>query len=301
MSYLDADDKERMGTMLEEGTPTEIHEEPVETSSEEAPEVKQEPQESDAEISEPKAQVGAATTTEAVETTTEPAGMADTGDVGEGGEGSHRVPYNRFKQVIDARNQLRNERDILTRQVEEMSKRAEAFNAPGEQAPQYQEAEPAREYQAGLEAPDFLSEEEVEYFSAIQQQSSQRYEGLETRLHAYEMSMAEQQLETQIGQAVEKYPDVPRRAILEAVAGGNTNVMDVAERYSSFVAQMREAAIADYLSGQPKGAQAQVAPRPAKAAGSTVGNYASSPEERPKNLKDAHRALSKFLKTNNIF
>ena len=113
--------------------------------------------------------------------------------------------------------------------------------------------------------------------------------------------MAEQQLESEIASASSVYPDVPRRAILEAVANGNVNVMDVAERYQSFVNQMREQAIADYLQDNPSAKGSSAAPRPSRTGGSSPAKSQIQADVKPKNLADAHKALSKFLKTNNIF
>ena len=303
MSYLDSESLEKVGDMLSEGTPMEVHEEPVQESSPEISEVKEEEQQSDEVKEEPVAEATLATEANAQESAPpEHVGMSDDGDVT---EGSHRVPYNRFKQVIDARNQLRNERDILAQQMKDMSGQMKAWQE-SQQRPQ-QQSQPQEQvrqaaYQSSLQAPEFMTEEEVEYFSALQNEFGQRYQSLESRLQTYEMSMAEKQLDAAIDQAVNQYPDVPRRAILESVASGNTNIMDVAERYQSFVNQMREQAIADYLSENPQAkAAAQVAPRPSKTAGSAPSNSRVTPDEKPKNLNDAHKALSKFLKTNNIF
>lgn len=301
MSYLDSDAKDKLEDMLSEGTPMEVQEEPVQEPSPE-PEVKEELHVSDVE-SEPEVETAPATAETTAQEAQEPPGMSDTGD----SEGGHRVPYDRFKQVIDARNQLRNERDALSRQLAEMAKQSVQTASPQAQVAQAEtpRAQQQTTYRSDVPVPEFMSEEEVEYFNAIQSEFGSRYQDLASRLHNYEMAMAEQQLDAQISQAVEKYPDVPRRAILEAVAGGNTNVMDVAERYSSFVAQLKEAAVADYLKDQPgteaaKGSP-KAPPRPARAAGAQLSQSQSQPEERPKSLKDAHRALSKFLTKNNLF
>jgi hypothetical protein len=303
MSYLDSESLEKVGDMLSEGTPMEVHEETVQESSPEISEVKEEEQQSDEIKEEPVAEATPATEAEAQETAPpDHAGMSDDGDVA---EGSHRVPYNRFKQVIDARNQLRNERDILAQQIKDISGQMKAWQE-SQQRPQ-QQSQPQEQvrqaaYQSSLQAPEFMSEEEVEYFNALQSEFGQRYQSLESRLHTYEMSMAEKQLDAAIDQAINKYPDVPRRAILESVASGNTNIMDVAERYQSFVNQMREQAVADYLSENPQAkTAAPVAPRPSKTAGTSSSSSQVVADEKPKNLADAHKALSKFLKTNNIF
>lgn len=303
MSYLDSESQERLGAMLEEGTPMEIGEEKVEASSQEESEVKEVPQEESGEkvesVQEPAPEAVQATEVEGGE------GQQELGlsDDGEEDSGSHRVPYNRFKQVIDARNQLRNERDILSEQLGSLTAQVEELRASGQQSQASQPQAQEGPHGEASSIPDFLTEEEVQYFEGIQKKFGAQYSNLESRLQKYEMVNAERQLEAEIGHATEKYPDVPRRAILEAVANGNVNVMDVAERYSSFVNQMREQAIADYLALQPQeeGEAPKVAPRPSKAAGSMVSTSSLKPEDRPKNLADAHKALNKFLKTNNLF
>tara|TARA_R110002051_G_scaffold249344_4_gene308799 strand:- start:232 stop:1143 length:912 start_codon:yes stop_codon:yes gene_type:complete len=303
MSYLDSEAVGRLGDMLDEGTPMEVHEEAAQESSPDVSEVKEETQQSDEVSTEPVANTEPVTGVEAGESVrSESEGMSDSGD---DSDGSHRVPYNRFKQVIDARNQLRNERDVLAQQIQDLSGQMKSFREATPQAqPKAQMQEQPRQaaYQSGLQAPEFMSDEEIEYFSALQSEFGQRYNSLDSRLQTYEMSMAEKQLDSAIDQAIVQYPDVPRRAILESVASGNTNIMDVAERYQSFVNQMREQAIADYLSENPQAkAAAQVAPRPSRTAGSAPSSSQISSDDKPKNLADAHKALSKFLKTNNIF
>ena len=300
MSYLDSESLEKVGDMLSEGTPMEVHEETVQESSPEVSEVKEEPQQSDEVKEEPEVVASPATETQQTDSTpSESEGMSDSGDVA---EGSHRVPYNRFRQVIDARNQLRSERDILAQQIQDltghMRSLQEAQSQPPQQAQPQQQVRQAA-YQSSLQATEFMSEEEVEYFNALQSEFGQRYQSLESRVHNYEISMAEQQLDAEIDAAINQYPDVPRRAILESVASGNVNIMDVAERYQSFVNQMREQAIADYLSENPQTKVA--APRPSKTAGTSSSSSQVVADEKPKNLADAHKALSKFLKTNNIF
>ena len=213
-------------------------------------------------------------------------------------EGTHRVPYNRFKQVIEARNQLRSEKDALAHQVAELARQMESLQGQSQQAEpvaQYQEAAPQ-----SVEMPDFLTEEEQNYFNHLQSQFGTKYSQLEQRVQAYEVQVATQQLEAQMQAAEAKYPDVPRRAILEAVANdGSVSVMDVAERYQSFVNQLREQAIAEYVEQNPD-AQKKVAPRPAKTGSANVSS-AQPDGSKPKNLKEANKALHKFLRTNTLF
>ena len=230
----------------------------------------------------------------------EPAGLSDDGDVK---DGSHRVPYNRFKQVIEARNQLRTERDTLSQQVADLAKQMDGFRSSPQEAQAAPQVTHSEAY--STEMPEFLTEEEQVYFQGMQSQFQTKYSGLEKRVQGYELHMAQQNLEKQITGAIDKYPDVPRRAILEAVASdGNADIMDVAERYSSFVSQLREEAIANYLKEngdlpaveEPK----KVAPRPSKSSNSS--RAVSSPDApKMKNLKEANKALHKFLKSNPIF
>jgi len=213
-------------------------------------------------------------------------------------EGTHRVPYNRFKQVIEARNQLRSEKDALASQIADLASQMESLQGQSQQtepAAQYQEAAPQ-----SVEMPDFLTEEEQNYFNHLQSQFGNKYSQLEQRVQAYEVQSATQQLEVQMQAAEERYPDVPRRAILEAVANdGSASVMDVAERYQSFVNQLREQAIAEYVEQNP-GVQKKAAPRPAKTGSANVSSTQTD-GSTPKNLKEANKALHKFLRSNSLF
>jgi len=296
MSYLDSEAVGKLGDMLDEGTPMEVHEEAVQESSPDVSEVKEELYQSDAPVADEGQQAPAGTESSSPQTDS----FSDSGEIE---EGVHRVPYKRFRQVIDARNQLRNERDILSRQVQELASSVQEIkNSKPHLAAQPQEVQNAPAHRQSLAPPEFLSEEEAQYFNALQSEFGHKYDSLASKVQGYELNMAEQQLEVEISSATNLYPDVPRRAILESVASGNVNVMDVAERYQSFVNQMREQAIADYLQDNPQSGRSSAAPRPSRTGSSPVSVKSSvQADEKPKNLADAHRALSKFLKTNNIF
>tara|TARA_Y100000592_G_scaffold91724_1_gene152273 strand:- start:1210 stop:2079 length:870 start_codon:yes stop_codon:yes gene_type:complete len=271
------------------GNEPEVMEDPVDASPSEQQDVKEEQVESDVIEAAPVEQ--AAPAEEMVQNET----PEDDGSVS---EGTHRVPYNRFKQVIEARNQLRSEKDALAHQVAELARQMESLQG------QSQQAEPVAQYQQAapqsVEMPDFLTEEEQNYFNHLQSQFGNKYNQLEQRVQAYEVQAATQQLEYQMQQAEAKYPDVPRRAILEAVANdGSVSVMDVAERYQSFVNQLREQAISEYLESNPAPAK-KAAPRPAKTGSANVSS-AQPDGSKPKNLKEANKALHKFLRTNTLF
>lgn len=285
--FFDSNTVDRIGDLIQ-GNEPEPMEETVDASPSEAPDVNEQEQESDVTEATDVQQTASA------EESVQDEGYSDDGEVQ---EGAHRVPYNRFKQVIEARNQLRSEKDMLAAQVAELAKQMESLRATPQQAQQEQYQEPVPQ---SMEMPEFLTEEEQAYFNHLQSQFGNRYSQLESRLQSYEVQMATQQLEQQMQQAEAIYPDVPRRAILEAVANdGSVSVMDVAERYQSFVNQLREQAISEYLESNPAPAK-KAAPRPAKTGSANISS-AQADGSKPKNLKEANKALHKFLRTNSLF
>lgn len=217
----------------------------------------------------------------------------------------HRVPYARFKEVVDARNSYKGEVDSLRKQVEELSelmKRQQAQPAPASHNQSFEH----------LSDEDLLSllDDSVDTHSEDSWQG--QFQQMQQRMHQYEVANATQSLEREISQATSKYPVVPREALLQAVINDDSaNLMEVAEQYSSFIASVEEAAIAKHMAqgksvseatqdAKEEVAQA-VAPRPSRAASAPVNPPISAGDHKPKNLKDASKALRAFLQNSNPF
>ena len=217
----------------------------------------------------------------------------------------HRVPYTRFKEVVDARNGYKSELDSLRQEIE----RLKAGTA--------QQAQPSIPQQQYRSVQDMSDEELLamlsdEGQSGHQEPWMQEMAQMRNRMHEYEVSQATVKLENDLSVAQQKYPVVPREALLQAVINDDSaNIMEVAEQYSSFIVSIEEAAIARHLAEGKSVSQAKaeakedvaqaVAPRPSKAASAPVNSPISAGDHKPKDLKDASKALRAFLKNNNPF
>ena len=137
---------------------------------------------------------------------------------------------------------------------------------------------------------------------------AQQFQTMEDRMYQQEVQMARYDLEHEISEARQVFPGVPREVMLQAVANDpNVTALEVAEGYSAFVAQVEEAALADYIAkqGAPETQQQSAEPqaeevrRPARA-GATVDSAANEVRQ-PSSVKDASEMLREFMKSSNPF
>ena len=210
----------------------------------------------------------------------------------------HRVPYDRFKQVLESRNQFRDERAELQAEIESLRARPAPTPAPApvQAAPQADTDDAWLErYLAGEDEP------------APAQDNAQLKE-FQDRLYNTEVQLARQQLEVEVGAALQKFPSVPRDVILQAVANNPSATAEaVAEQYSSWVAGVEEKAISAYLEKNPSSTPAEAvaatqepkaAPRPSKSGGNAT---ATASEVPLKSVSEGSAALRKMWARNNPF
>ena len=205
----------------------------------------------------------------------------------------HRVPYTRFKEVIEARNQFKTETAELKAQLEQLREQAQrqaSQPAPVQAAPQPK----ADDDEAWLK--ELLGEDEP----TAQKSVDPALQQLSARLHETEVALARQSLEAEVGAAIQKYPSATRDVILQAVAQNpSLSAENVAEQYSAWMAQVEEEAIARYLKDNPAAAKPAAAPRPAKSGAVEASNVVGA--AKPKNVKEGSEALRAFLKGGNPF
>lgn len=201
-------------------------------------------------------------------------------------ESGHAVPYSRFKSVIEARNELRSKTSALEKQLAELQ----------DQLNRRENSSPAKEER-------YFAEDSYEDFS--EDPYEDKLQTYENRIYQMEVAHEQQKLNQEIQFAQQRFPDVGRELLLQAVINDpNVDVMDVAERYSTFVVGLREQAVADYLKQNPQASAPPVvrpdAPPVIKAAGSSqYGKLpGSSSEQRPKNMDEARNSLFDYLKAN---
>lgn len=197
-------------------------------------------------------------------------------------EEGHNVPYQRFQQVISARNKLTEENERLAEQLQQLQERAEESNTRQDRVETYEEE-------------DLYSGQE-DYDDEL----DPRYAALESRVQEFEVYKQEQLLERELKQVGQEFPTVPRELLLQAVINDpDANLMDVAGQYTTYVAQMEEGAIARYIEEN----NIAVPNRSASAGGSSGGQNTNSAmnagnKQKPKNIREATSRFKAFLKNN---
>jgi hypothetical protein len=205
----------------------------------------------------------------------------------------HRVPYKRFKSVLDARNDYKGEIDTLR----ERNRELEAYLASKPSSPE-PEAE-SDDYEFGYEEDDDLDLDYGGY-------DNKKVEQLEKHVHEIRVAQHKQKLIRDMEVIKERFPNVPPESVLQAVANDpSTNMFQVAETFNSFLVEREEAAIQRYLKEHPEAAQQaapDAAPRPRKSGGGdSPGSSRVPKEKRPRQMKDVRHALLNYVKNNNIF
>ena len=206
-------------------------------------------------------------------------------------DSGHAVPYSRFKSVIEARNELRDRTSALESQLAELQTQLESRSNPPQ--PQYQQRA----------EDDFFNLDEFDLDAPDPYE--QKFQSYEQRIYEMEVANEQVKLDREINLAQRRFPDVGRDMLLQAVINDpDSDVMDVAERYSTFVNGLREQAIAEYLQANPQASAPPVvrpdAPPVVQVAGSSqAGKVPGSNRERsPKNMDEARNSLFDYLKAN---
>lgn len=205
-------------------------------------------------------------------------------------DSGHAVPYSRFKSVIEARNELRDRTSALESQLAELQTQLESRSSQPQHQPVQREEEFFNLDDFDLDAPDPYE---------------QRFQTYEQRIYEMEVANEQVKLDREINMAQQRFPDVGRDMLLQAVINDpDSDVMDVAERYSTFVNGLREQAIAEYLQTNPQASAPPVvrpdAPPVVRVAGSSQAGKVpgSNTEKSPRNLDEARNSLFDYLKAN---
>lgn len=302
MGLLDEDAHARLSAFLDEGDSfADVQEESgpqVEASSEPAEDVNQE-----AGVEAQSEEPAEAQAEPSQEASPEPDGAEDTEEEASG----HRVPYSRFKQMVEARNNLRVEASEMKARLEALEEQAIIAQQVRSVLPQQQPVQQAQQQ----EDPGLFGELLADLEGEPQQQAADpRIDALMERVQQQEVAIARRELEVEVASAMETYPGVPRQVLLQAVvADPNAAVIQVAESYSTHLAQIEEAAIARYLQENPLASSDEVAeavadtpkaaPRPAR--GGSVDSDAGTGEFKPKSVREGSDALRAAWSTLNPF
>ena len=303
MGLLDEDAHARLSAFLDaDNDIVDVQEESepqVEASSEPAEDVNQE-----AGVEAQSEEPAEAQAEPSQEASPEPDGAEDTEEEASG----HRVPYSRFKQMVEARNNLRVEASEMKARLEALEEQAKIAQQVRSVLPQQQPVQQAQQQEDPGLFGELLADLEGE--PQQQQAADPRIDALMERMQQQEVAIARRELEVEVASAMETYPGVPRQVLLQAVvADPNAAVIQVAESYSTHLAQIEEAAIARYLQENPLASSDEVAeavadtpkaaPRPTR--GGSVDSDVGTGEFKPKSVQEGSEALRKAWGTLNPF
>jgi hypothetical protein len=305
--FLTQEQMGQVGDLLQaEGPPSE----PTEPEAVESAEEEEESQETP-ETPEDTSESVSADANEASSETEEVAQSTAEATEGEetAGSGKHRVPYSRFQEVVHARNKYQSEVDDLRKQQEALQKELERLNSvSNRKAKQRKEPQYDDEYDDDELDSEFIENGLAEDEPPAPAGWEKHYKSLEDRVQRFELEQAKAKLESVLGEVGQQYPSVPRQAILQHIIDKpprpshiREKVFELAERYTSYIAQVEEAAIARHLEAGGGEAKKKAAPRPSKSGGSGPAKSISAGDKKPKTLKDASKALWKFMEETNPF
>lgn len=190
----------------------------------------------------------------------------------------HRVPYERFRKV----NQHR--RDLEARLE---AREAELVRLRSQQTRQEREPQARRDYDN--------HHTDIEDDVAWGDQSGPSGGEIEE----LRVRVAQMELDKEVNAALSEYPDVPEDFLWESIAqNGHQRAMDLAAGYSSFVAEVEEAAIARHMEAmREEEAQAQNSPAPPRVARRrTVQHSEPEAEYQIQTLDQAKEAMVAYLK-----
>ena len=206
-------------------------------------------------------------------------------------DSGHRVPYKRFRSVLEARNDARSELDALRERNRELERTLL-------EKPKSRSSDSEHDY-SSYDDP----EEDPYEPSGYEDPGLKKFENLEQQIHELKVQDHTRQLMRELETVQEKYPNVPPTAVLDAVAQNpDLDMLEAAEAFNSFLADREEAAIQRYLKDNPTSSDApEAAPRPAVSSGSGLNAGRVSKDKRPKKMKDVRDALLYYVKEHNIF
>lgn len=234
-----------------------------------------------------------------------------------------KVPYGRFKNVLEARNRFKNQASKYqsdlrsqTTKIEDLQKQlAQLQSTP---APVQAAAPQTKEESTDSWLDDLLgSGEESESKAAQdadaqkwQHQYQERFQSMNDRMYQYEVKQAQRELESEIRGITGRYPELNPRDLAQLVVNDPTiNLEEAAETFMTYRAAIEEQAIARYLKENPRATvqeaavatqaePAAVAPPRPDSSRSSVGSgpvASSGASSKPRNLKDARNALKEYF------
>lgn len=247
-----------------------------------------------------------------------------------------KVPYGRFKNVLEARNAYKGQLDRSKAQISAREQRIadleRQLSSPSQRpapAPTQPVPQAAKQSQDSTWLDDILGISETEQpaepdkiaelSKGFQQELQKQQQSFESRMYEYEVNQAQRELEKEIHTVRRQYPDLKAKDLAQLVINDpSVNLMEAAETYMTYKVSLEEEAIARYLRDNPHLTQqqkqavveaaAEVAaeaaptapPRTSDSRAATAGAE-TVVQPAPRTMKDVKHALREHFKQNNPF
>tara|TARA_R100000808_G_C2139173_1_gene147145 strand:- start:153 stop:1115 length:963 start_codon:yes stop_codon:yes gene_type:complete len=166
----------------------------------------------------------------------------------------HRVPYKRFKGVLEARNKYRTEADEAQAQLEAYKKQMEMMRNEVAAMRNLQPATPVETQQdTATDELDRLLNGTPDLPPEVKKQIT----AMEARLYQQEVQVERERLRREVAQVADGYGESLRGDVTQVLYNAvqrdpNVDLNRVAEQYTSWLAKREEEAIARYLAENPQ-------------------------------------------------
>ena len=209
----------------------------------------------------------------------------------------HKVPYSRFKSVLDARNQFQSQAVEYETKVSSLEQKLQALQSQT----QTSAPTPKVESKGHDWLDDYLG---ITTPEEVAPEWKSQYNTLHDRLYKFEVAQEETKLRAELGSLKETFPSVPENYLLQAVINDpSVDLASKAEEYHTFISAIGEHAIAKYLEDNPGESIAPTpeVPKRGRGGGSAPAREHVSPSKKPKSIGDATSALRDALGKHNPF
>jgi len=239
--------------------------------------------------------------------------MADDGSAEEeSASPGHRVPYRRFKDVLEARNKYREEVDGAQAQVEAMRQQMQSMR---NEVAVMRNLQPAQPVESSADASDEL-DRLLSGAPDLPKEVQDKLSMMEARLHQQEVHAERVRLRQEVADVTDSYDknltaDIQQVLYSAVQRDPNVDLNRVAEQYTTWLAKREEEAIARYLDANPGASTAEAAesateaesdvPSRPKRAGTGASRVATTADKKTfGSIKEGTEALFKAVKNGNI-
>ena len=165
----------------------------------------------------------------------------------------HRVPYKRFKGVLEARNKYRTEADDAQAQLDAYKRQMEMMRNEVASMRNLQPAMPVETQQDTTDELDRLLNGTPDLPPEVKRQIT----AMEARLYQQEVQVERERLKREVAQVADGYSESVQGDVTQVLYNAvqrdpNVDLNRVAEQYTSWLAKREEEAIARYVAANPQ-------------------------------------------------